>query len=149
MSKEIKKDTAVKSRGQLASIWMRLKKNKMAMGGLFLLLAMILIAVFAGLLADYDTAAIGQNMPEPMQKPSAAHFFGTDNFGRDVFARIVHGSRISLSMSIIAMAIAVAIGAIIGAIAGYYGGAIDNVIICEGYPFVDSLYKGSGICRSS
>jgi len=129
MSKEIKKDTAVKSRGQLASIWMRLKKNKMAMGGLFLLLAMILIAVFAGLLADYDTAAIGQNMPERMQKPSAAHFFGTDNFGRDVFARIVHGSRISLSMSIIAMAIAVAIGAIIGAIAGYYGGAIDNVIM--------------------
>lgn len=129
MSKKTAKDTDVKSRGQLASIWMRLKKNKMAMGGLFLLLAMILIAIFAGLLADYDTAAIGQDMSVRMQKPSAAHWFGTDNFGRDVFARIIHGSRISLSMSIIAMAIAVAIGAIIGAIAGYYGGAIDNVIM--------------------
>lgn len=129
MSKKTAKDTAVKSRGQLASIWMRLKKNKMAMGGLFLLLAMILIAIFAGLLADYDTAAIGQDMSVRMQKPSAEHWFGTDNFGRDVFARIIHGSRISLSMSIIAMAIAVAIGAIIGAIAGYYGGAIDNVIM--------------------
>lgn len=129
MSKEMKKDTAVKSRGQLASIWMRLKKNKMAMGGLFLLLAMILIAIFASLLADYDTAAIGQDMSIRMQKPSAAHIFGTDNFGRDVFARIIHGARISLSMSIIAMAIAVAIGAVIGAIAGYYGGAIDNVIM--------------------
>lgn len=129
MSKKTTKDTAVKSRGQLTSIWMRLKKNKMAMGGLFLLLAMILIAIFAGLLADYDTAAIGQDMSIRMQKPSAEHWFGTDNFGRDVFARIIHGSRISLSMSIIAMAIAVAIGAIIGAIAGYYGGAIDNVIM--------------------
>lgn len=106
--KKTAKDTAVKSRGQLASIWMRLKKNKMAMGGLFLLLAMILIAIFAGLLADYDTAAIGQDMSVRMQKPSAEHWFGTDNFGRDVFARIIHGSRISLSMSIIAMAIAVA-----------------------------------------
>lgn len=125
MSKKTTKDTAVKSRGQLTSIWMRLKKNKMAMGGLFLLLAMILIAIFAGLLADYDTAAIGQDMSIRMQKPSAEHWFGTDNFGRDVFARIIHGSRISLSMSIIAMAIAVAIGAI----AGYYGGAIDNVIM--------------------
>lgn len=125
MSKKTTKATAVKSRGQLTSIWMRLKKNKMAMGGLFLLLAMILIAIFAGLLADYDTAAIGQDMSIRMQKPSAEHWFGTDNFGRDVFARIIHDSRISLSMSIIAMAIAVAIGAI----AGYYGGAIDNVIM--------------------
>ena len=113
----------------MASIWMRLKKNKMAMAGLFMLLAMILIAVFAGIIADYDTEAIQQNMPERKQTPSAKHWFGTDNFGRDVFARIIHGSRISLSMSIIAMAIAVAIGAVIGAIAGYYGGKTDNILM--------------------
>ena len=124
-----KEETQIKSRSQMASIWMRLKKNKMAMAGLFMLLAMILIAVFAGIIADYDTEAIQQNMPERMQTPSAKHWFGTDNFGRDVFARIIHGSRISLSMSIIAMAIAVAIGAVIGAIAGYYGGKTDNILM--------------------
>ena len=91
-----KEETQIKSRSQMASIWMRLKKNKMAMAGLFMLLAMILIAVFAGIIADYDTEAIQQNMPERMQTPSAKHWFGTDNFGRDVFARIIHGSRISL-----------------------------------------------------
>lgn len=124
-----KEETQIKSRSQMASIWMRLKKNKMAMAGLFMLLAMILIAVFAGIIADYDTEAIQQNMPERKQTPSAKHWFGTDNFGRDVFARIIHGSRISLSMSIIAMAIAVAIGAVIGAIAGYYGGKTDNILM--------------------
>ena len=98
-----KEETQIKSRSQMASIWMRLKKNKMAMAGLFMLLAMILIAVFAGIIADYDTEAIQQNMPERKQTPSAKHWFGTENFGRDVFARIIHGSRISLSMSIIAM----------------------------------------------
>ena len=120
----------------MASIWMRLKKNKMAMAGLFMLLAMILIAVFAGIIADYDTEAIQQNMPERMQTPSAKHWFGTDNFGRDVFARIIHGSRISLSMSIIAMAIAVAIGAVIGAIAGYYDGQYTYAVY--GYTSCDS-----------
>ena len=124
-----KEETQIKSRSQMASIWMRLKKNKMAMAGLFMLLAMILIAVFAGIIADYDTEAIQQNMPERKQTPSAKHWIGTDNFGRDVFARIIHGSRISLSMSIIAMAIAVAIGAVIGAIAGYYGGKTDNILM--------------------
>lgn len=131
MKKEKRQDNpqVVKSRGQLASIWMRLRKNRLAMGGLFLLLAMILIAVFAGLIADYDTMVIGQDQSIRLQTPSGDHWFGTDQFGRDVFARVIHGSRISLSMSIIAMTIAVAIGAIIGAIAGYYGGAVDNVLM--------------------
>ncbi|MCI8609246.1 MAG: ABC transporter permease [Firmicutes bacterium] len=120
---------AFKSRSQWASIWMRLKKNRMAMVGMFLLIAMILIAVFADLIADYDTLAIGQDQSIRMQGPSGDHWFGTDQFGRDVLARIIHGSRISLSMSIIAMSIAVAIGAIIGAIAGYYGGTVDNILM--------------------
>lgn len=120
---------APKSRGQLASIWLRLKKNKLAMVGLCLLIAMILIAVFAGFIADYDTMAIGQNQDIRLQGPSREHILGTDQFGRDVFARIIHGSRISLSMSVIAMTLAVAIGALIGSVAGYYGGKVDNVLM--------------------
>ena len=90
---------------------------------------MILIAVCADLLADYDTAVIGQNMAERLQGPSASHWFGTDQFGRDVLARIIHGSRLSLSLSIIAMTVAVAIGSCIGAVAGYYGGRVDDVLM--------------------
>ncbi len=120
---------APKSRGQLASIWLRLKKNKLAMVGLCLLIAMILIAVFAGFIADYDTMVIDQNQAIRLQGPSREHILGTDQFGRDVFARIIHGSRISLSMSVIAMTLAVAIGALIGSVAGYYGGKVDNVLM--------------------
>lgn len=129
MMKKAENVAVVKSRGQLASIWMRLKKNKLAMAGLCLLLAMVLIAVFANVIANYDTMAIDQNQSIRLQGPSKEHIMGTDQFGRDVFARIIHGSRISLSLSVIAMSLAVAIGAIIGSIAGYYGGKVDNVLM--------------------
>lgn len=118
-----------KRRSQIGSVLYRLKKNKLAMFGLFLLLAMITIALCADFIADYDGRVIGQNIKERLNPPSASHWFGTDHFGRDIFARIVHGSRISLSLSIVAMVFAVAAGAIIGAIAGYYGGKTDDIIM--------------------
>ena len=80
-------------------------------------------------IADYDTMVVGMNMLERLQTPSAKHWFGTDGYGRDVFARIIHGSRLSLSLSIISMLIAVAIGSMIGAISGYFGGRIDDVLM--------------------
>ena len=116
-------------RSQVSIIWHRLRRDRMAMLGLAILLVMILLAVMADFIADYDTAVIGMNMRERLQTPSAAHWFGTDGYGRDVFARIVHGSRLSLSLSIFAMAAAVAIGSIIGAVSGYYGGRVDNVLM--------------------
>ncbi|NLM42824.1 MAG: ABC transporter permease, partial [Clostridiales bacterium] len=118
-----------KRRSQIGSVLYRLKKNKLAMFGLFLLIVMVLIAICADFIADYDEMAIGQNIQERLQRPSSEHWFGTDHFGRDIFARIVHGSRISLSLSIIAMLFAVAAGAIIGAIAGYYGGRTDDILM--------------------
>lgn len=118
-----------KKQSQWLAIWRRLKKNKLAMAGLIVLTAMILIAVFAGVLVNYDTMVVGQNMSERMQTPSAKHWFGTDQYGRDVFARIIYGSRLSLTLSIVAMTAAVAIGAGIGAVAGYYGGRVDDVLM--------------------
>lgn len=118
-----------KRRSQIGSVLYRLKRNKLAMFGLFLLAAMIIISICADFIADYDKLVIGQNIKERLQPPSSSHWFGTDHFGRDIFARIVHGSRISLSLSIIAMIFAVAAGAIIGAIAGYYGGRTDDIIM--------------------
>ena len=118
-----------KARSQFVSVLYRLKKNRLAMLGLAVLLIMAAVALFAGFIADYDKDVIGQDTANRLQGPSAEHWFGTDQFGRDVFARIVYGARISLTMSIIAMLIAVAIGAIIGAIAGFYGGFRDNILM--------------------
>ena len=124
-----KKQAEYKKRSQLSVIWNRLRKNKLAMLGLAILVVMVALAVCADWIADYDTNVTGMNMAERLQTPSAKHWFGTDSYGRDVFARIIHGSRLSLSLSIFAMLAAVAIGSIIGAIAGYYGGRVDDVLM--------------------
>ena len=106
-----KPNKELKARSQFTAVMMRLRKNRLAMLGLAILLLIAIVAIFADVIADYDTKVIGQNMLERLQGPSAEHWFGTDQFGRDVFARIIHGARISLTLSIIAMVIAVAIGA--------------------------------------
>ena len=124
-----KEQAEYKKRSQLSIIWNRLRKNKLAMLGLAILVVMVALAVCADWIADYDTNVTGMNMAERLQTPSAKHWFGTDSYGRDVFARIIHGSRLSLSLSIFAMLAAVAIGSIIGAIAGYYGGRVDDVLM--------------------
>ena len=124
-----KKQAEYKKRSQLSIIWNRLRKNRLAMLGLAILVVMVALAVCADWIADYDTNVTGMNMAERLQTPSAKHWFGTDSYGRDVFARIIHGSRLSLSLSIFAMLAAVAIGSIIGAIAGYYGGRVDDVLM--------------------
>ena len=124
-----KEQAEYKKRSQLSIIWNRLRKNKLAMLGLAILVVMVVLAVCADWIADYDTNVTGMNMAERLQTPSAKHWFGTDSYGRDVFARIIHGSRLSLSLSIFAMLAAVAIGSIIGAIAGYYGGRVDDVLM--------------------
>ena len=97
--------------------------------GLFLMTSIAMLALCADLIADYNTTVVGMNMLERLQPPSGKHWFGTDGYGRDVFARIIHGSRLSLSLSIVSMLIAVAVGSLIGAISGYYGGKVDDVLM--------------------
>lgn len=125
----VKENSAIRKRSQLSLIWHRLRRNRLAMLGLALMSAILLLAMFADVIADYDTEVIGMNMMERLQTPSAKHWFGTDGYGRDVFARIIHGSRLSLSLSILSMLIAVAIGSMIGAISGYFGGRVDDVLM--------------------
>lgn len=120
---------AFKKRSQLSLIWHRLSRNKLAMLGLVLMTTIITLALCADLIADYDQAVVGMNIMERLQPPSAKHWFGTDGYGRDVFARVVHGSRLSLSLSIVSMMVAVAVGSLIGAISGYYGGKVDDVLM--------------------
>lgn len=117
-----------KKNSQLKEIWRRFKKNKSAMVGLVVLLLFALIAIFANLIVPYEKA-IEQNGAIRLQAPSAEHWFGTDAFGRDTFARILHGSRVSLSIGFAAVGISLIVGGLLGAAAGYYGGAIDNIIM--------------------
>lgn len=127
-AKVIKRST-VKKRSQFKSIFFRFKKNKLAMFGLIILILLTLVAVFADYIADYEKDAISQNMQERLQTPNKNHIFGTDHYGRDLFARIVFGARMSLFLGIVAISISLSIGAVIGSVAGYYGGQIDNVIM--------------------
>ncbi len=122
-------NTSVKKRSMAAEVWQRLCRNKMAMLGLGILVIMILGAIFADVIADYDTMVVAQDMKNRLQGPSAEHWFGTDEFGRDIFARILHGSRVSLVVGLISVSVSLIIGGSLGAFAGFYGGRVDNVIM--------------------
>lgn len=109
-----------------ADSFKQLKKNKMAMFCAGVLLLLILIAIFAPLLAPYDPAY--QDYTAVLAEPSKAHLLGTDEYGRDILSRIIYGSRVSISIGIVAQVIASLVGITLGALAGYYGGWVDNVI---------------------
>lgn len=117
-----------KKNSQAKEIWRRFRKSKTAMLGLVLLIFVVGIAVFADVIVPYENA-IAQDIPNRLQGPSAAHWFGTDEAGRDLLARIVHGSRYSLAIGIITTIVSMIIGGLLGAVAAYYGGWVDNVIM--------------------
>ena len=110
-------------------VWQRLVKNKMAMLGLAILVLLALCAIFADVIADYETKVVAQNIANRLKGPSAEHWFGTDEFGRDIFARMVHGSRVSLVVGLISVSVSLVAGGTLGAFAGFYGGGVDNVIM--------------------
>ena len=117
-----------KKNSQVKEIWRRFKKSKTAMLGLILLILVVLMAVCADLIVPYEEA-IAQAPADRLQGPSAEHWFGTDNLGRDVFARVVHGSRYSLLIGISTSLLSLIIGGPLGAVAGFYGGKVDNIIM--------------------
>lgn len=102
-------------------------KNKLAVAGAIVILLLSLAAIFSSLLTPYDPDAI--NLNEIYQPPSWQHPFGTDMNGRDVFARVLFGARISMSVGFISSGLAGLIGVLIGAIAGFFGGKIDNMLM--------------------
>lgn len=109
-------------------IWMRLMRNKSSMISLGFIVILILVAVFANVLIDQELVT-AQNQAERIQGPSAKHWFGTDLYGRDIFARVVYGSRISLSIGLLTVIISTTLGGLLGAIAAYYGGLADSIIM--------------------
>ena len=124
---EKRRNSVGRKHAQLFEFWRRFRKNRTAVVGLILLVLIVGMAVFADLIVPYEKC-IEQVGADRLQWPSAAHFFGTDEYGRDLFARIVHGSRYSLLIGLATSLMALVIGAILGASAGYFGGVVDNVI---------------------
>lgn len=116
-----------KSKSQFWMVLKALSRNKMAVLGLIILIILLFTGIFAPLIAPYDFAK--QDLANAFQHPNAQHIFGTDEFGRDIFSRIVYGARISLLVGFVSVGIAVIVGGGLGAIAGYYGKTVDNVIM--------------------
>jgi peptide/nickel transport system permease protein len=122
-------EISIKKRSQLATIWFRFKKNKLAVLGLILFSLMVLIAICAPLIVDYERDVMVQNMKARLRPPSSEYIFGTDSYGRNIFGRIIFGTRISLFVGLFTVGIALTFGALLGASAGYYGGKVDNIIM--------------------
>ena len=122
-----KRNRKSKKTNQMKEIWRRFRKSKTALLGLCLLIFVLCIAIFADVITPYENA-ISQSA-DRLDSPSAAHIFGTDELGRDLFARIVHGSRYSLLIGVSTSVLALVIGGLLGAIAAYYGGWVDNIIM--------------------
>jgi len=121
-----------KKQGRLAEVWKRLKKSPLAILGMIILTCMVLMALFAGVVAPEVDGMPGYNLQDwgnVRQFPSGENIMGTDHLGRDVFSRIAHGSRISLMIGVLVVTIGITFGLAIGAIAGYYGNIIDNVFM--------------------
>ena len=105
--------------------------NRLTYSGIAIAVLFVLAAIFAPLIATHDVTA--QNLAMRYAAPSAAHWFGTDALGRDVFSRVIFGARISLQVGIIVVAVSAFIGIIIGAVSGFYGGLVDKLL--SGYVF--------------
>jgi len=118
---------ALKSQGQLAISWRQLRRNKGAILGGVLILIEILVAILAPYIAPYEP--IDQILADALTGPSKTHLLGTDEVGRDIFSRIIYGTRISLRIGLISVGIASVFGVALGLVAGYYGGFLDDVIL--------------------
>jgi oligopeptide transport system permease protein len=136
------------SRSLWSNAWRRLRRNKMAMAGIVVLIILLLVAIFAPLLAPHnpiqsDVAKAGQfrkaawlTDPNPLRTGSWDYPLGTDSIGRDIFSRLIYGTRVSLVVGFIPMAVIMLVGIPLGLVAGFSGGRVDNLLM----RFTDVIY---------
>lgn len=120
----------VSTAGRLVAVrrwWRRFARNRGAVFGLAVFVAIVLMALFAEILAPFDPLAQGVGPANAV--PTWTHWAGTDSFGRDMLSRIIHGSRIALVIGVVAVLVAMVIGVVLGLVAGYYGGWLDALIM--------------------
>jgi peptide/nickel transport system permease protein len=115
--------------GQAYRTWSQLRSNRLAMVGLGIVVVLILMAIFANVISPYDPIRGGDLRTERLLPPSWPHLMGTDDQARDIFSRIVHGSRLTLMVVALVAIIATPIGLAVGTTAGYFGGWVDVVLM--------------------
>ena len=115
--------------GQAYRTWEALTANRLAMVGFAIVVVLVLLALFAGLIAPYDPIVGGGLRTERLLPPSWAHLMGTDDQARDIFSRIVYGSRLTLMVVALVAVIATPVGLLVGTTAGYFGGWIDTILM--------------------
>lgn len=127
----MKKKKEIKSvpKGHFADICRNFSRNRIAMIALVVLILILLTAIFADFIVDYQGKVLKQDPRMRLLPPSPEHWLGTDNFGRDLFGRVIHGARYSLFFGIACTAISLAIGCVLGSAAAYYGGLLDSIIM--------------------
>lgn len=113
--------------GRFYLSWLQFRSNPLALTGLIIVLGLVLLALCADVIAPYSPTA--QDLQTRLQPPNAAHWLGTDELGRDIYSRIVYGSRITLYIIGLVAVIVVPIGLVVGIVAGYFGGIIDKVLM--------------------
>lgn len=110
--------------------WRKFKRHRLALSGAFVLIVMVLGAIFAPWLSHFDPNAIDNHwVGSPLAPGQFGHWLGTDEIGRDLYTRILFGARISLTLAVFAVVIEVVLGTLVGAIAGFYGGRIDGLLM--------------------
>lgn len=124
-----KTEKIVKRRTRGEEVLRRLFKNKGAVIGMVFLVILVLAAIFSPLIFDYKEDIVAHNMSEKLMGPSLKHWFGTDEYGRDMFARVVYGARYSLVIGVGAVFLGLVVGTILGAQAGFKGGMVDSIIM--------------------
>jgi len=120
---------AFRKEGKAEETWRRFRKSKLAMVGLVTLSVVLLFALFAGVVTDYEEDAITHKFTERFLAPSWEHPFGTDDYGRDIFSRVLFGSRVSLTIGFTATLFSAVIASTIGSLVAYYGGRVDDIVM--------------------
>ena len=128
MSAVGKAAASTKKRSHWGEVWHRMRSNRSAMVGLGILIALLCVLVYSFVFIDY-TKVTAVDPTNSMLPPSSEHFFGTDGLGRDLFSRVIYGTRYSLLVGVVAVGISLAVGTLLGSLAGYYGGLADDLIM--------------------
>ena len=115
-------------RSRMGEIWHRMKRNKGAVVGMCIIIALILIMIYTAIFVSYDSVT-AMDVTARLQGPSAAHPFGTDDMGRDLFLRVLYGTKYSIAIGVGAVCVSLIVGLILGAVAGYFGGIVDDIIM--------------------
>ena len=134
----------VKRRSYWAEIWRLLVRNKGAMAGMVITILLVFMACTVDIFFDYETEVVGQVLKDQLTPPNSQYWFGTDHLGRDIFARVLYGSKYSLLIGFVSTIISSVIGLVLGSLAGYYGGRLEDIImrVCDVFGAIPGLLMG-------